>query len=128
MKSPANDDAPAERFDNIDPATNERLCEVAQAGRAQVDAAVASAREGFADDAPPEAVADGDEPGLKEGNPVAQAVSLSQVMGTQEDGPALAFEFGDEIPHQPGGFGVQAAGRLVQEDQGRFVHEGTGDG
>ncbi len=40
--------ADTELFDNIDPANGELICRVAQAGAAEVDAAVASAQAGFA--------------------------------------------------------------------------------
>lgn len=39
----------AARFDNIDPATGERLCEVVQGGPEDVEAAIAAARTGFAE-------------------------------------------------------------------------------
>jgi betaine-aldehyde dehydrogenase len=40
--------ADSETFENIDPATGALICRVAQAGSAEVDAAVASAQAGFA--------------------------------------------------------------------------------
>jgi hypothetical protein len=48
-------------------------------------------------------------------------------VGAEEDGAAFGPELADEVADLPRGGRVEAAGRLVQEDDGRLVEDGARD-
>ena len=57
----------------------------------------------------------------KEGDAVAEAVGLVQVMRAQEDRPPLAAQGDDELADRLGGVGVKPGRRFVQEKDPRLV-------
>jgi len=69
-----------------------------------------------------------DESLAKDADPVAQTLGFIQVVGADEDRAALPTQRLDEIAHRLGSFGIQPAGRLVQEEDRRLVEQRAGDG
>ena len=47
---------------------------------------------------------------------VGEPVGLVEVLGGQEDGGAVADEAADDVPHGAAAAGIEAGGRLVEED------------
>src|SRR6266508_4254842 len=65
---------------------------------------------------------------VHDGHPVAECLGLVQVVDGQHHGAALVVDVAQQIPQVAPRLRVQARGRLVEEDQLRTVHQGTGDG
>ncbi|MBK9344652.1 MAG: hypothetical protein IPN07_16815 [Dehalococcoidia bacterium] len=58
---------------------------------------------------------------------MAEAVGFFQVLGGEEEGDAVAVQLFDVAPDLVAGDGVEAGGRLVEEDDAGLVDEGAGE-
>src|SRR5207248_363772 len=65
-------------------------------------------------------------PARQEGEPV-EALGLVHVVGGDDDGGALPGETADDSPEQPACGGIDAGGRLVQEQHLRPVEHGAAE-
>jgi hypothetical protein len=72
--------------------------------------------------------AEGDEPGHVDVAEAAAALGLVHVVGGDEEGDTLAGELEEEVPEGAAGDGVDAGGRLVEEDDLGGVDDGAGEG
>jgi hypothetical protein len=69
----------------------------------------------------------GDQPAVVEQrDPVGELVGLLQVLGGQEDRDPAGHQVADDLPHGAAAAGVQAGGRLVQEDDPRVADQAHG--
>jgi hypothetical protein len=66
-------------------------------------------------------------PGL-DGHPVRQPDPLGQLVGHQDHAAPAIPELLKDVPEEAGGVEVEPGEGLVQEDQGRIVEEGPGQG
>ena len=58
---------------------------------------------------------------------LAAALGLVHVVRRDEEGDALGRELEEEVPQLPARHGVDACGRLVEEDDPRLVHQGAAE-
>ena len=58
---------------------------------------------------------------------VAEGEGLFHVVRGQQDGRALLFELAELVPDQVADLGIQARGRLVEDQEARLVEQGAGD-
>ncbi len=65
--------------------------------------------------------------GVDDPDPVGELVGLLQVLGGEEDGGALVVELRDLLPDRLARDGVEARGRLVEEQHPRLVHQRRGE-
>src|SRR5688500_16799536 len=63
----------------------------------------------------------------EEGDAVAQAIGLVEVVGAEEHRAALAAHRDDELTHRLGRIGIEAGGGLVEEEHARLVERGARD-
>ena len=63
-------------------------------------------------------------PSLEDGDPVGEVFGLVEVVGGEHDRRAEGAQVLDDLPAPSPGFGVEARGRLVEEDQLRVAGEG----
>src|SRR5207237_9744744 len=64
---------------------------------------------------------------VEDGDAVGKLVGLLEVLGGEEDGDPRGDEFADDLPHGVPAPGVQAGGRLVEEDDPRVADKGHGE-
>src|SRR5271157_5983201 len=67
-------------------------------------------------------------PAVNDGDTVAEAFGLVQVVRTEENGLTFFLELPDGIPHGPGGFRVEPRRRLIQEYDHGLVDQASGQG
>jgi len=65
---------------------------------------------------------------VNDGDAVAEFLGLAHDMGREDDGFALGTKFRDDLLHFEGGEDIQADGGFIEDEDGRVMDDGAGDG